>query len=849
MRRLSVTVEKQEMILLTGFYEDADLRRRGEILECVRRNTGNDHIDEIHLFVEGPLDADGLLAAYPPLAAAKIRLIPQGRRVTYRRLFDYANERLPGRRVIIANADIYFDHTLARLGAYDLSGKLLCLSRWDAQSDGSARFFDHPASQDAWIFQTPIREFPCDWSLGVPGCDNRLAWEAERAGLALSNPSRSLRACHLHSSGVRRYSEAHRLAGPTRQVFARFLEAPRPAPNLPCASVAFRESMGYTIARLEVGASSHNNDPRPFAAVPAPLAGLEFTQVVSMSVSPVEVEFITAGKLYALVGNDWEGYYPATTWLVEEGFKEDLPLVETRRGNAFEVWSLVGEAGRRFVIPTQVMLAADRLVIEDCGLRIADSQLSNDRPEITALIKSENRSRTEPGENQSAILDPQSSIFALTSLPSSAESAPLIADCIASWRRAGLRVVAFNHPSELGRLASLYDADFAPVEETTINLFGKHFIPIKAMLDWAAERNAPALLINADIQLRLEEWEVKRLRRLADGGLLYFVRHNHDGDLARAERERHGIDAFLFHGSDVAQFPDSFLSMGQPGWDYWLPHMFLARGRPVYAVEFPAAFHRRHPLRWSWENWRRCAIEFARVTGELNGDQSFEACVAMFTRVRQNFDRLRTASPQSPPRIREWVQQTFRRPGPKTFLELGAHQGDDTAWMAEIPGVTIHAFEPDPRNHQPPRPNVTLRRAAIADRDGSGSLILSEKGWGQEWTLSSSIKRPKNHLSRYPVTFGEAVEVEFITLDTFYRRQGLDFVDFIWADIQGAEGEMIRGGRDCLTRTRYLYTGYSDDELYENQATLKEILETLPDFRVLELWPDEVLLQNRNLNH
>lgn len=357
------------MILLTGFYEDADLKRRGEILECLKRNVANDHLGEIHLFVEGALEVNTLLAVYPPLAAFKVRLIAQGGRVTYRQLFTYANDRLPGRRVIIANADIFFDHTLARLGAYDLSDKLLCLSRWDLQPDGSARFFDYPASQDAWIFQAPIREFPCDWSLGVPGCDNRLAWEAERAGLAISNPSRSLRACHLHLSGVRRYSERQRLAGPTKQVSAGFLEAPRPAPNLPCASVAFRESMGYTIARLEAGASSHNNDPRPFAAIPAPLAGLEFTQVVSNSVSPVEVEFLTPGKLYALVGNDWEGYWPATTWLSENGFREDLPLVETRRGTAFEAWSLAGEAGERFVLPTQVMLAADRLVLNNVQRR------------------------------------------------------------------------------------------------------------------------------------------------------------------------------------------------------------------------------------------------------------------------------------------------------------------------------------------------------------------------------------------------------------------------------------------------------------------------------------------------
>ena len=53
--------------------------------------------------------------------------------------------------------------------------------------------------------------------------------------------------------------------------------------------------------------------------------------------------------------------------------------------------------------------------------------------------------------------------------------------------------------------------------------------------------------------------------------------------------------------------------------------------------------------------------------------------------------------------------------------------------------------------------------------------------------------------------------------------------------------------RRTLQRTRYLYTEYSGDELYEGQATLAEILALLPDFRVLELWPEDVLLENRSL--
>ena len=132
--------------------------------------------------------------------------------------------------------------------------------------------------------------------------------------------------------------------------------------DLSCAAVAFHETMGYTVARLEAGASSHNNDLRPFTMIPEQLMGRLFTQVVARSVSPVEVEFLCSGKMYVLVCNDWEGYYLATSWLREAGCKEGLPLVKTQPGPAFEVWSLAGEAGEQFVLPTQVMLVADRIV-------------------------------------------------------------------------------------------------------------------------------------------------------------------------------------------------------------------------------------------------------------------------------------------------------------------------------------------------------------------------------------------------------------------------------------------------------------------------------------------------------
>jgi len=438
-------------------------------------------------------------------------------------------------------------------------------------------------------------------------------------------------------------------------------------------------------------------------------------------------------------------------------------------------------------------------------------------------------------------------LLALTSLSPAPDNQPRQQAAVRSWHAAGLVVHSFNHPSEIEALALAYDLSFVPVEQTTAPQFGRPYIPIKAMLDWAAQKAAPVLLLNSDIELRLTAAELYRLRWLGDAGLLYFVRFNHDGDLSRASPEPWGIDAFLFHGRHAVLFADSFLSMGQPFWDYWLPLTFSAHGRPVWAVESPVSFHSNHSRQWSWESWHRCALEFDRLTGVLRDDRSLEACVAMSQRVRADLHRHKQAFPEKPGEIRRWAEHGFAQRGAKVFLELGAHQGTDTAWLARIPDVTVHAFEPDPRNHPAAAANVIVNRAAISDRDGRQPFLLSSQGWGREWTYSSSLKRPKNHLLHYPVTFGDAIEVETVRLDSYCRQRALGVIDFIWSDIQGAEGEMVRGGLETLARTRYLYTEFSDDELYEGQATLADLLALLPDFRVLELWDTDVLLENTRL--
>lgn len=195
--------------LLTDFYPEPDEARRAELRECLTRNLALKLFRAVHLFLE-----DGLTRAdCPELTDPKLTLVEHGKRATFSEYFEYANRNLSGKRIVLANADIFFDGTLGRLNRYNFRRLMVCLARWDVKSDGTSKMFDVPYSQDAWIFQTPVRVPNCDFTLGTPGCENRLAFEARNARLSVQNYARTVHANHLHLTGLRRWTEKQRLHG------------------------------------------------------------------------------------------------------------------------------------------------------------------------------------------------------------------------------------------------------------------------------------------------------------------------------------------------------------------------------------------------------------------------------------------------------------------------------------------------------------------------------------------------------------------------------------------------------------------------------------------------------------
>src|SRR6185369_8543320 len=143
-------------------------------------------------------------------------------------------------------------------------------------------------------------------------------------------------------------------------------------------------------------------------------------------------------------------------------------------------------------------------------------------------------------------------------------------------------------------------------------------------------------------------------------------------------------------------------------------------------------------------------------------------------------------------------------------------------------------FEPDPRaiskfKNRISNPNVTLFECAVGNENGIVNFNQSSgEGEAQDWNQSGSIRKPKLHLEIWPwVKFESQIQVPIVRLDDWASDKNLGAVDLIWADVQGAESDLILGGKAVIRNTRFLYTEYGAIEWYQGQLSLDEICETL----------------------
>jgi FkbM family methyltransferase len=193
------------------------------------------------------------------------------------------------------------------------------------------------------------------------------------------------------------------------------------------------------------------------------------------------------------------------------------------------------------------------------------------------------------------------------------------------------------------------------------------------------------------------------------------------------------------------------------------------------------------------------------------------------------------------------------------ILDIGCNDGTHSLMFLDVfPHARVYSFEPDPRAQTRFRAQVNDPRArlfefAIGDSNGPVNFHMSDgapndqwrAGRPDGWDLSGSIRKPKEHSEVAPwCRFDREITVEVRRLDSWAEEEQIQRIDLIWADVQGAEIDLIRGAERVLAKTRFFYTEYSNRELYEGQVNLRQLMKMLPQFELVRRYPADVLFRN-----
>jgi FkbM family methyltransferase len=226
------------------------------------------------------------------------------------------------------------------------------------------------------------------------------------------------------------------------------------------------------------------------------------------------------------------------------------------------------------------------------------------------------------------------------------------------------------------------------------------------------------------------------------------------------------------------------------------------------------------------------------------------------------FDRLRARLTRRPHEdIDRIVSKVLGRMSKPVIFEFGVFDGDVSRKLCGfLPDgfSSYYAWEPDPRSLQKIKSKglpagVELVEAAVGATNGTAVFHLSGQASctaGDVSGVGSSLRRPleKNAVFFPWMTFGEKVEVPVFSLDSFCERREVKHIDFIWADVQGAERDLIEGGRRILENTKVMFLEQEGYRLYEGQWLFPEMMRILGrDWKLACRFPSDVLIYNSRL--
>lgn len=173
-------------------------------------------------------------------------------------------------------------------------------------------------------------------------------------------------------------------------------------------------------------------------------------------------------------------------------------------------------------------------------------------------------------------------------------------------------------------------------------------------------------------------------------------------------------------------------------------------------------------------------------------------------------------------------------------IHIGAHHGSEVNDYINHGIQNITLFEPLSKNFDileerlsEVNANIEAYQVALGSEEKIATMYLSDNN-----LMSSSILKPKNHITEMPwIHFEGTEDVEVKLLDSF----NIQNANFINIDVQGYELEVFKGGKKTLEKIDYIYSEVNRDQLYEGNVMIDELDNFLSKYnfeRVETYWPE-----------
>ncbi|MCP5424684.1 MAG: FkbM family methyltransferase [Gammaproteobacteria bacterium] len=180
------------------------------------------------------------------------------------------------------------------------------------------------------------------------------------------------------------------------------------------------------------------------------------------------------------------------------------------------------------------------------------------------------------------------------------------------------------------------------------------------------------------------------------------------------------------------------------------------------------------------------------------------------------------------------LQHLFSNKEPMVIFDVGAHYGQTAAKFRRFfPQAVIHAFEPFPQSFAKLEesfardPAIIPVAKAMDEDNGRATLFVNRADYTNSLLECDLAANPwvPGETTR---TLGE-IQVETCTVERYCSEQGLDQVNILKTDTQGAELRVLKGAVKLLTERRVdaLYLEVIFAPLYEGQANFCQLLDYL----------------------